>query len=122
MYRCKNCNELFSEPDYMREGSGEMWSVCPYCGRNGMDELRERKAGDKFLSVEKAEVIDYVVSAIALINSLKVYEAKETLIELIRDMTDSPFEYKGSLDTVSDDEAAKELIAQIQTAVEVEVL
>ncbi len=122
MYRCNNCSADFEEPDVIREDTGEKWSVCPYCRGTDFGEIRKRKNTDNFLMIKKAEVIDFVVAAIAFINSGKTMTAKETLIELIGEMVESHFEYKQSLALVSDKKSAEELRDNIITMLEVEVV
>lgn len=42
MYRCIECEREFPEPVIKEERIGEgweRWTVCPYCGEPGMEEL-----------------------------------------------------------------------------------
>lgn len=117
MYKCSNCNAEFEKPDII-DDNGEKWNVCPSCRGADFDEVRQRSECDKFLVIKKAEVLDYVVTAIAFINKENCAAAKETLIELIAEMVgENPFEYKSALNTVT--EAEDKLIAELQGMLEV---
>lgn len=120
MYRCNNCRRDFEQYDTIKEASGERWYVCPYCRGTDFDEIQQREPEDKFKLIKKEAVIDYVVTAVAYLNKGEIDTAKEVLTELIEETVgDSPFEYQLGFDTVSDEETADKLIAQLQAMLEV---
>lgn len=119
MYKCKNCNAEFEQYDTIREVGGEKWNVCPYCRAAEFTELKRRPEDDKFKLIGKDTVIDSVVNAIAFVNQEKLEIVKEILVELIAEMLgDNPFDYKESLENVYDEGETRQLIGQLQTAVE----
>ncbi len=119
MYKCNNCNDVFSQYDKKKDIlSGEILCFCPHCYSMNFDEIQQRNADDEFLVIEKSAVIDFVVTAIAFLNQQDIETAKETLTELIGEMVDSPFEYKDELAAVSVS-AKDKLIGELQIMVEV---
>ena len=118
MYKCGNCNAEFEQYDIINDNY-EKWHVCPYCRGAEFTELKRRADGDKFKLIGKDTVIDSVVNAIAFVNQEKLDTAKEILIELITEMLPpSPFDFKEGLDNVFEECETRQLIGQLQTAVE----
>lgn len=56
MYKCCDCGEIFTEPDFWEEGRGEFWGVscsetvsgCPYC-RGDYEEVHECEICGEYL-------------------------------------------------------------------------
>lgn len=54
MYRCRDCYNEFEEPKLTRDPVGEYhgqtayedWYVCPHCGSDDYEEIREEDAED----------------------------------------------------------------------------
>lgn len=117
MYKCNNCQREFEQYDTI-DDLGEKWYVCPYCRGTDFDEKRAKDDG--FFFVEKSEVIESAVSALAAINSNYTDTAKEILTELVCDLVgESLFKYRESLGSVTENSRDK-LTTELCTLLEVE--
>lgn len=99
----------------MREPHGEKIYVCPFCNDTDFDEIQLVNENDERLIITKSEVIDFIIPAIIFINGGQPNIAKETLMDLLRDMIGENFlDYKKAIDNLTDVIKMNNLVSEIQ--------
>lgn len=120
MYKCNSCRREFDHYKTLKEPTGEKIYVCPFCKDTDFDEIQVREDNDNYLIINKSDVIDFVVAAIGYINREEPEIAKDSLIELIKEMVDDTFfDYKDKLNTVSDIDSVNSLINELKEILQV---